>query len=839
MMPQLFAQRALPEGLNGIYDLALDLRWTWSEANSRLWQMLDAEAWERTSNPFLILQSVSQSRLEEAASDEQVQAELRGWLEQRRRLLVDPGWFGRAHPAGELKSVAYFSMEFGLSEALPIYSGGLGMLAGDHLKTASDLGVPIVGIGLLYQQGYFRQVIAADGEQLEAFPYNDPASLPITPARNQEGGWLRIDLELPGRNIFLRVWQAQVGKVTLYLLDSNDPLNSPWDRGITAQLYAAGRERRLIQEIVLGVGGVRVLQDLGIEADVFHLNEGHAAFAVIARAVGFMRRTRQSLPASIWATRAGNVFTTHTPVPAGFDRFEPALIKRYAERLAEMVGVSIEEVMAVGRKNPLDENEPFNMTHLALRGCAQVNAVSRLHGQVSRGMFAELFPGIPLDEVPVNHVTNGVHLPSWDSPLAQKLWARFCGEDYWLNLHGDSCLLIESVSDEELWGFRAAQRRDLIEYVRRRLMRQVRQQGAEAKTIQRASRTLDLDALTLGFARRFAAYKRPTLLLKDLARLERMLLDTFHPVQLIIAGKAHPDDKEGQAMVREVAQFASRPELFERVVFLEDYDMVLAQHLVAGVDIWLNTPRRPLEACGTSGMKVLVNGGLNLSELDGWWEEAYTPETGWALGDGREHTEPEWDAVEADQLYGILERQIIPEFYNRNRTGVPERWIERVRAGMSQLTYRFSSNRMMREYVEQAYLPAARAFRRRTSDGGGLAVELRQWQMKLRENWEGMRFGDVNVRREDDHWHFTARLYPGEMEQQMIRVELFAEPLNDEGPTIVVMSRQQPIAGAANGFAYTARVAASRPAEHYTARVVPFHPEAFLPLEEARILWQR
>ncbi len=834
-----FAHRPLPEGLEGLSELALDLRWTWSEANTKLWELLDPETWERTKNPYMILQNVSQARLEEAARDEQLKQELQVWLERRRRALEDPGWFGRAYPQSPLKNVAYFSMEFGLTEALPIYSGGLGVLAGDHLKTASDLGVPVLGIGLLYQQGYFRQTITADQGQLEAFPYNDPTSLPVTPVQDQAGGWLRIKLEMPGRTIFLKVWQAQVGKVKLYLLDSNDPLNRPWDRGITANLYAYGQERRLIQEIVLALGGWRALESLGIEIDVCHLNEGHAAFVVFARAVSFMRKTGQPFPVALWATRAGNVFTTHTAVAAGFDRFESSLLKQYVLNLADAVGVPIEDIFAMGRQNPYDQNEPFNMAYLAIRGSCCVNGVSRLHGKVSRRMFQVLYPGWPQSEVPVGHVTNGVHVPSWDSPRSHSLWSSVCGDTHWLGLESEECPAIENVSDSELWNFRAASRLGLIEYVRRRLVRQVKEQSATAEIIERARHVLNPNALTLGFARRFATYKRPTLLMHDPDRLARLLRNSERPVQLIVAGKAHPRDDAAKAMVQQLARFAARPELFDSVVFLEDYDMVLAHQLIAGIDVWINTPRRPWEASGTSGMKVLVNGGLNLSELDGWWAEAYTPEVGWALGDGKEHEGVEWDAFEAEQLYDILETQVVPRFYERNQQGIPEKWIHCMRASMSSLTPQFSSNRMMREYVERAYLPAAALYNRRSGDGGRLAVELLHWQKKLAEHWKGLRFGDIRVTHEDDRWHFEAQVYLGDLDPDMVCVELYADPLDEEEPIRVIMNREGEIPGAVHGYLFSAVTAATRPSEHFTARIVPNHSDAYVPLEENHIFWQR
>ena len=839
-MPSHRLHRPLPESLLPLVDLALDMRWTWTEKNERLWDLLDPEAWERTKNPYLILQNAPPARLEEAANDARFKEELRRWLQRRKELLEDAGWFGREHAESPLKHVAYFSMEFGLSEALPIYSGGLGILAGDHLKTASDLGVPLVGVGLLYQQGYFRQSLAPDAWQLEAFPYNDPTSLPIAPVQPEGAAWLRIKLELPGRGLLLRVWQARVGRVTLYLLDSNDPLNSPTDRGITATLYPAGQERRLIQEIVLGIGGWMALEAVGIDVDVCHLNEGHAAFAVLARAVSFMHRSGQTFPVALWATRAGNVFTTHTPVAAAFDSFEPAVIERYARHLANTVHVPIEHLLALGRLDAANPHEPFNMNYLAMRGSARVNGVSRLHGQVSRQIFQPLFPGWPAAEVPVGHVTNGVHIPTWDSPPAQRLWSRVCGADYWHGATPEQYARIAQVSDAELWDFRAAARQFLVDYVRRRLVRQVREHGAPAATIQRAHHVLDPDALTLGLARRFTAYKRPTLLLHDADRLARLLSRADRPVQLIVAGKAHPNDEQGKLMVQAMARFAARPDLFARVVFLEDYDMTLGQHLAAGIDVWINTPRRPWEACGTSGMKMLINGGLNLSELDGWWAEAYVHDLGWALGDRREHTELDWDSREAAQLYDILEHAVIPEFYERNEEGIPEAWIARVRASMSQLTHQFSSDRMLREYVRSAYLPAAAAYERRATRGAKLASELDAWQQAMADAWGSVRFGAVRVTPVSGYSHFEVQVYLGDLQGEHVRVELYAEsPPAEHRPTLMVMERRKALPGTVNGHLYTAEGPNARPATDYTARIVPYHPDVLVPLEITHILWQR
>ena len=827
-------QRRLPEGLEGLYDLALDLRWTGSQMTDQIWKMLDPEAWEITNNPYMILENVSRKRLEEVAQDEGFKAELDSILERKKVFLEEACWFGESCRHPSLKSVAYFSMEFGLSEALPIYSGGLGILAGDYLKTASDLGVPVAGVGLLYQQGYFRQILNSDGSQIEAFPYNDPTSLPVVPVKKEDGSWLRTKVELPGRDLILRVWQAKVGRVDLYLLDSNDPLNRPWDRGISANLYPTGEERSLVQQIALGIGGWNALEEMGIDPEICHLNEGHSAFAILARANSFSKKTNVPFSTALEATRPGNVFTTHTPV--GLGGFDLSLVKQYLQRYVEGFGISLEEILEAFC---ILGDEHLVTANLAMRGSGYANGVSRLHGSVSREIFQHLFERWPRREVPVDHVTNGVHIPSWDSPKARNLWEGAIGKYHLSAPSGTPWDALSDIDDYDLWRFRREAKRSMIEYVRRRFARQAKEHNAPEEVVERASEVLDPEILTIGFARRFAAYKRPDLLIKDPDRLERILLDEERPTQLIVAGKAHPGDALGKRFVRMMAEFASRPEISGRVVFLEDYDIALARRLEPGVDLWINVPRRPMEACGTSGMKVLVNGGLNLSELDGWWAEAYSPEVGWCLGDGSVHDDPGWDAHEADQLYSLLVEEIVPSFYERDEDGVPRSWIKRVRASMSRLTPRFSCHRMMREYAEKAYLPGAEAYRRRAADGAKLASELVGWHRRLDESWKDLRFGNLKVEKIDDLWRFEVQVYFGRLDPEDVSVELYLDPLNDDAPTRSEMIRREAISGSGDGYLYSADVSATRPASDYTPRVVPSHPEAIVPMEESHILWQK
>jgi glycogen phosphorylase len=828
------------EGFDSLVELALDLRWSWNHAADALWRQLDPDLWESTHNPWLILQTVSRDRLKAVLANGRFAKALEALVRDRRNAAAASCWFRENFPQAALTTVAYFSMEFMLSEALPIYSGGLGNVSGDQLKSASDLGVPVVGVGLLYQQGYFRQVIARDGAQQALYPYNDPGQLPITPLREPNGEWLRLELALPGYSLWLRGWQVQVGRTRLYLLDSNDPANFPAHRGITSELYGGGPELRLQQELILGIGGWRLLRALGIKPEVCHLNEGHAAFAVLERARDCMDETSQPFDVALTVTRAGNLFTTHTPVEAGFDRFPPELTERYLRDYSEQkLHIPLDGLLALGRQNGNDRNEPFNMAYLAIRGSGAVNGVSRLHGAVSRRILQPLFPRWPQAEVPIKHITNGVHMPSWDSAEADDLWTTRCGKDRWMGTTESLEEVIRSASDAELWQLRTAGRKSLVAYVRRRLSLQLAASGTSPEELSVVEQIFDADTLTLGFARRFATYKRPNLLLHDPGRLLRILTNAGRPVQLVIAGKAHPADRLGQLMIQEWARFIRRPRTRRHVALLGDYDMMMAEHLVQGVDLWINTPRRPWEASGTSGMKVLVNGGLNLSELDGWWAEAYGPEVGWAIGDGREHgDDPFWDAAEAEALYTLLEREVVPEFYSRNERGIPTAWVARMRESMARLTPFFSANRTVREYAEKNYIPAAEAYRRRCADRGALAIELVQWRHSIERHWSTLRFGEVRVATEQP-WHFFhVQVYLDDLDPEAIQVELYAEPVNGGEAICQRMARGEQLV-AARGFSYSARVPASRLATDYTPRLVPFHPAAQVPLEETRILWQR
>ena len=838
-----FLPRQLPPNLAPLADalaaLATDLRWTWSHAGDALWKMVDAASWERTENPHAIMQNLTEARFAELDGDPLFKKRLQESIAAREAYNNRSCWYHETLAGAGLKGVAYFSLEFGLGEALPLYAGGLGVLAGDFLKTASDLAVPVTGVGLLYREGYFRQALDANGWQQEIYPANDSADLPLEPVEARGGGWLHVAIEFPGRRVQLRVWRAQVGRVSLYLLDSNDPLNNPVDQGITSKLYSGGDELRLAQEIALGVGGWRLIEALGLEIDVCHLNEGHAAFVTLERARAFMDRHQVDFWQALWATRAGNVFTTHTPVAAAFDTYDPAFLARYGSEFAAELGAAPQELAALGRENPDDASEPFNLAYLAARTCGTINGVSQLHGEVSRRIFQALYPRWPRSEVPVTHVTNGVHVPSWDSPWADEIWTDSCGKSRWLGGLEAMEEAIGGLSDEKLWSFRGHERADLVDHARRRLVRHLGQRGAGPAAIAQAEHFLDPNTLTLGFARRFTEYKRPNLLLHDASRLVRLLTRPDRPVQIIVAGKAHPADLLGKQLVQAWARFAQSPEIRSHAVFLEDYDIALAQEIVQGVDVWINTPRRPWEACGTSGMKVLVNGGLNLSVLDGWWAEAWSNEVGWALGDGEEHNDSKGDAREAEQLYQILEDDIVPMFYDRDASGVPRAWVARLRKSMAQLAPRFSANRMVRDYVEKIYLPASAAVQRRCAQDGKLAKELVHWAHVLRERWAGIHIGHMDIRQADAGQSFDVQVYLDEIPPEFVQVQLYAEPAGGKDAVCLPMQRGDAIAGAINGFLYHATAPSDRAPGDFTARVMPYHPDARIPNELELIYWQR
>ena len=826
------------ELLKALEELALDLHWSWNHATDKVWRLLDPVLWQLTQNPFVILQTVSQEHIQKVLDDPLVQDIISELVETKRQTLMAPAWFQQTYPNAQLNTVAFFSMEFMLSEALHIYSGGLGNVAGDYLKTASDLGVPLIGVGLLYQQGYSRQVINKDGTQQYLFPYNDPGQLPITPLRYPNGERVRIQILLPGYSVWLRAWKVQVGRVILLLLDSNDPANFPIHRGITSELYGEGQELRLLQELVLGIGGWRLLKALGINADVFHLNEGHTAFVAIERARDFMMANKVSFDEALTVTRSGNIFTTHTAVGGGFDHFPASLINRLLCRyITERLSISVDQFLSYGRINAADASEEFNTAFLAIRCSGRINGVSRLHVTVSKQLLAPLFPRWPQAEIPVEQVTNGVHMPTWDSPEADKLWTEACGKNRWLyNLEALS-ERIQNLPDKRLWDLRLQEKKVFVDFVRERYARQLAMVGDSSAEIENQDKILNPEFLTLGFARRFVAYKRPTLLLHDKSRLAKIINNKERPVQLVLGGKAHQGDSEGQGFIKSWIEFIEEYHLHDRVVFLSDYDMQLTEQMVQGVDVWLNTPSRPWEACGTSGMKVLVNGGLNLSELDGWWDEAYTPDVGWAIGDRKHWDNPQTDIKEAYQLYTLLEQTIIPEFYTRDENKIPKAWVQRMRQSMAGLTPKFSANRSMREYTENYYLAAAKRYLERSDDHGKKGRQIADWQQYIISKWQGVRIEKISITNIPNGFHFEVLIQTNGIEAKDLLVEIYADGQEDELYERHVMQLEEVVGENSGCLSFSASVLTTRPYSHFTPRIIPHTEETSVPLECSCIRW--
>ena len=823
------------DGLDVLISVAIDLSYTGDHLAEKIWATLHPALWEQTQSPWVILKTVSLERLKEFLAETGTQENLKNIQAGKQQ---GPSWFEEKYPQSPLKHVVYFCMEFMLSESLPIYSGGLGNVAGDQLKAANDLGIPVTGVGLLYQQGYFRQVIRQDGTQQALYPYNDPDQLPIVPYRKKDGEWLRLQVDLPGYSLWLRVWEARVGKVRLLLLDSNDAANYPAHRSITSELYGGGTELRLQQEIILGICGWRLLEEIGIDPEVCHLNEGHSAFAVLERARSLMSKTGMDFWESLAVTRAGNLFTTHTAVAAGFDLFEPQLMARYLSNYATGLGLSFKEFMGLGRLNPSDPNEPFNMAYLSIRGSGAINAVSRLHGEVSRNLFQPLFPRWPQVEVPIGHVTNGVHMRSWESEAAEELWKQVCGQHPWTGKNEESGERMVDMSDEPLWTLRNQSRKLFIESIRTRRPSNLAAAGANPEQVEHSRSLFNPEALTIGFARRFATYKRPNLLLYNKERLLNIFKNAERPVQLVIAGKAHPADQQGQAMIREWVEFSRRKEVRDHIVFLSDYDMNLARRMVQGVDVWLNNPRRPWEASGTSGMKVLVNGGLNLSELDGWWAEAYEPTVGWAIGDGKEHgDDASLDVMEAEQLYQLLENEVVPAFYERDSQGIPRQWIQMIKQSMAKLTPRFSVSRTVMEYTEKYYLPAAQALQHRRSSP--TENNRASFHKQLQEGWPNLAVEEIRVEAKGKGHRFTATVRLSPIHPQQVQVELFAEGRNSPLPDRVLMELKSEGPDAKGSYSYEAEVDGSRNVSDYTVRILPHQEGLMVPLETNLIYWQR
>ncbi len=821
-----------------LLELALDLHWSWSHATDKIWKQLDPVLWELTHNPYIVLQTSSHERINLILDDPIVRDLIEDLLQDKKQRALAPAWFQQAHPNSTLNRIAYFSMEFMLSESLPIYSGGLGNVAGDHLKSASDLGVPLIGIGLLYQQGYSRQVINEDGSQDYLFPYNDPGQLPISPLRSKNGEWLRIELKLPGYSLWLRTWKVQVGRHLLLLLDSNDAANIPRHRGITSELYGAGNELRLAQELILGIGGFRLLKALEYHPEVIHLNEGHSAFAILERAAHYMEENSQTFETALAITRAGNIFTTHTGVAAGFDCFSAKFIEEYLGSYVQgRLKTSMHDFLALGRVNPQDSSECFNLANLAIRGCAHLNGVSKVHQNVSKNLFAPLFRRWPFAEIPVGVVTNGVHMPTWDSAEADRLWTESCGKNRWLGTLDALEQNMRCIADERLWALRCDSKKTLIDHIHLRYARQLALNGRSQTEIDNARKIFDPKVLTLGFARRFTEYKRTNLLLSDPDRLHKLLSHPDRPVQLVIAGKPHSQDKYGQAQVQDWINFIDQRDLSNKVIFLGDYDMQLNEELVQGVDVWMNTPRSPWEACGTSGMKVLVNGGLNLSVLDGWWNEAYEPDIGWAINNRYDiQNITERDKAEAGQMYELLEQAIVPEFYNRNDEGIPVAWVKRIRESMARLTPKFSANRSVRDYTEDYYLPAAAQYAKRSMDNGKAGKIIVDWRHEMETKWGSIRFINSTIEYLQNSYLFNFEVFLGDLSTKNICVELYADATDDYSTYRRTITEYTSIGEGVYQFSLIFE--SDRPATDFTARIIPVNELISIPLECPLILWE-
>ena len=728
----------LPPQMEALRRLAYNLCFSWKWEIRDMFQRLDPRLWvECRHNPVLMLGLLSQEILEELSNDQGFLAQLDRLSEGFDRYLSQPRIQAMDYCPEVPFQVSYFSAEFGMAECLPIYSGGLGILAGDHLKSASDLNVPLVGVGLLYQEGYFSQYLSAEGWQMETYPVNDFSNMPVKLVRDPEGQPLSVSVDFKGEPVKVLIWRIDVGRVPLYMLDTNVEDNPPEFRVTTGQLYGGDREMRLRQEIVLGIGGVRALKALGIEPTVIHMNEGHSAFSALER-INILRKEKGlSFDAAREIVLSSTVFTTHTPVPAGNDFFDAHLVQAYFEEYSKDLGINFKVLLGYGRLDPHNEAEPFGMSTLALRLSAYANGVSQLHGKISRAMWQQIWRHHPVEDVPIEHITNGIHVPTWISRDMASLFDRYLGPNWAEDPDNERVWeQVEQIPGTELWRTHERRREHLVGFTRQRLAQQLRNQGASEAEIQAAREVLTPEALTIGFARRFATYKRATLIFRDPDRLDSIINHPKYPVQIVIAGKAHPQDEEGKEYIKTVIHLIRQERFRRRIVFLEDYNFHVGHHFVSGSDVWLNTPRRPQEACGTSGMKALANGSLNLSVLDGWWDEGYHSDFGWALGHGEEYQNHEaQDNIESRDLYNLLEEEVVPLFYQRGTDGIPRGWVGKMRAGLQRLAPIFNSHRMVQEYVNRYYLPCSRRFNDLCRDEFNESKYLAEWRQKLMTSW--------------------------------------------------------------------------------------------------------
>ena len=838
----------VPEPLAPVLELAHNLWWVWNPDAVELFRRLDRKLWEDVyHNPVKLLGVIPQDKLAAAAKDDGYLAHMHRVYEDYKEHLSREGWFHEHHSEQEKMKVAYFSAEFGLHESLPIYSGGLGILAGDHLKSASELAVPLVAVGLLYRNGYFRQYLSADGWQQEAYPELDFYNLPIDQVKYADGSPVTVRVDLPDNAVFCKVWRANVGRVPLYLLDTNLQENAPADRDITAKLYGTGTEVRIRQEVVLGIGGVRALAAVGVKPTVFHMNEGHSAFLALERIRMMLEGSSLTFDEARQEVMATSVFTTHTPVPAGIDTFSPELMLKYFRPMIPSLKLDEEGFLALGREDVTNKKQGFSMALLAIRLADNINGVSELHGDVSRKMWHNIWPQVPPDEVPIHSITNGIHTRTWLAPdIAFTLDRYLSGE--WMSDPSDQSVWegVLQIPDEELWRAHERSRGRLVSWARQTLREQLSRRGAAYDDLAAADQVLDPDALTIGFARRFATYKRGTLLFRDVERLKRLLEDTKHPIQFLFAGKAHPADQEGKELIKQIVNFARDPAVRRRMVFLENYDMNVARYLVQGVDVWLNTPRRPYEASGTSGMKAAANGVLNCSILDGWWVEGYSPDVGWAIGHGESYSDPGYqDHVESQALYDILEKQMIPLFYNRSTDNLPREWIARMKNCMRKLAPVFSTNRMVRDYTKKFYIPAHDRGVVLNADGLSRAVSLARAKDSLRHRWGAIRIVGVHT---SGNGHFkvgeTMQVeamidLPG-VDPNELTVQLYTGPVSGQGeieqPQALRMTYGRAMAPDRHVFVGSIACRTSG-RQGFAVRVLPGFKDMATPFEPGLILW--
>ena len=771
----------LPDKIKPLLKIAYNLWWVWDFDAIDLFRRLDVDLGRETEhNPVTFLGLIPPNVLDQAAESDSFIAHMERVETSLDRHLTRKSWYEKNIEKFNGAGIAYFSAEFGIHECLPVYSGGLGVLAGDHLKSSSELGLPLFGVGLMYRLGYFRQYLNLDGWQQERYPETDFFNIPISPVMDSTGKAILIDVDLPGRKVYAGIWKVIVGRVNLYLLDTNIDENKPEDRIITDQLYGGDIEMRIKQEIVLGIGGVRALKKLGHNVTVFHMNEGHAAFLAIERIRVAMKEGNMTFEEAHGFVTSSNIFTTHTPVPAGNDRFEPELIDLYFSGIYNELGIKSDRFLALGRENPFDKKEKFCMTVLALKTAFASNGVSRLHGKVSRNMWRNVWTELPENEIPIGHVTNGIQTMSWTSDEMMRLFYRYLGPA-WIDDPTSKKIWnsIDNIPDSELWRCRERLRERLVGFSRKKLRHQLLSRGVPQKYAEVASSVLDPEALTIGFARRFATYKRATLIFRDIERLKAILSSSEKPVQIVFSGKSHPKDNLGKELIKNIIHLSRDENLRKKIVFLEDYDINVARYLVQGVDIWLNNPIRPKEASGTSGMKVVANGGLNISVLDGWWDEAYDSGNGWAVGNGEVYDDPEYqDEVESLSIYNILEEEVIPLFYKRGDDGLPSEWLSIIRASMKSIIPEFNTNRMVKDYAEKYYQAGHQNSIIFSQDSFKFSREMADWKEKIKSKWTDAEVIDITIDHGNDirvgsRVKVQALVKLGSIDADEVMVELF------------------------------------------------------------------